>query len=83
MSVLLSTKDNPYNPHTEWDEWLSWDTDHGYHTLSLLGRVVRSSDELSEYWQQRAIEDAMNEIVSYNVSGQHILVEPPKEVETP
>lgn len=71
---MLSTKDNPYNPWTEWDDWLAWDTQEGYHSLALLGRVVKTSDELSEQLQRQAIEDAIDEIVTENVSGVHIKV---------
>lgn len=74
---MLSTKDNPYNPWTEWDKWLAWDETEGYHSLSLLARVARTSDELSEQLQSQAIEDAIEEIVTENVSGVHIKVASP------
>lgn len=74
---LLSTSDNPYNPHTEWDDWYTWDERSGYHSLSLLGRIIRSSDELPASLQHEAYDDAVAEIVRENVSGVHILVPPP------
>lgn len=74
---MLSTKDNPFNPFTEFDEWYAWDTNEGYHSLSLLGRVVRSSPEHSEQVESQAIEDAIEEIVTENVSGMHIKVASP------
>lgn len=70
---LLSTEDNPYNPHTEWEEWLAWDTPR-YNTLALLGRVVVTSDDLPFTLEDQEINDAMKEIVDENVSGKHILV---------
>ena len=73
-SAMLSTTDNPYNPFTEFDQWYAHDTSVGHHTLSLLGRVCITSDELSELDQSRAIDHAMDEIVAENVSGIHILV---------
>ena len=63
---MLTTKDNPYNPFAEFDEWRTWDEQAGYNTLSYLGRVVRTSDELSDADQSLAIEQAINEIVSEN-----------------
>lgn len=69
--VMLTTIDNPFNPFTQWDEWYAWDNRNGYHTPSLLGRVVVSSHELSDADQDSAIEDAIDEIVSLNVSGVH------------
>ncbi len=68
---VLTTVDNPFNPVTQFDEWHTWDQAHGYNTLSLLGRVVITSDELSEADQALAIEDAIEEIVRENVSGVH------------
>lgn len=68
---MLTTVDNPYNPFTQFDEWHAWDVAHGYHTVAYLGRVVRSSDQLSEAQQSMAIEQAIDEIVSENLSGMH------------
>lgn len=63
---MLTTKDNPYSPVTEFDQWRTWDESAGYNTLSYLGRVVRSSDELSDADQSLAYEQAMDEIVNNN-----------------
>jgi hypothetical protein len=79
---MLSTSDNPYNPWTQWDQWFAWDTQEQYHSLSLLGRVVRTSDELSPQMQDEAVEDAIDEIVTENVSGVHIKVAKPDGIQT-
>lgn len=73
-NTMLTTLDNPWNPFTHFDEWREYDESSGWHTLALLGRVVVTSDELSEADQELAIDDAMAEIVRENVSGVHILV---------
>lgn len=73
---LLSTSDNPYNPHTEWDNWHEWDFPR-YDSLGLIARVVRTSDELPDSIQEQDIQDAIDEIVNYNLSGVHIKVAPP------
>lgn len=72
-NYLLSTEDNPYNPHTHWDDWWKWDFPR-YDTLGLLGRVTRTSDELPPNLEEQAIDDAIDEIVEQNVSGKHIKV---------
>lgn len=66
---MLSTTDNPYDPFTQWDEWLLWDTTAGYHTSGLLARVARSSSELSDADQYVVIQEAIDEIVRENVLG--------------
>lgn len=66
---MLTTVDNPFDPFTQFDEWYAWDFRAGYHTLAFLGRVVKTSDQLSEADQSVAIESAIDEIVEENVLG--------------
>ena len=66
---MLTTVDNPWNPETQWDEWLAWDAQAGYHTPGLLARHTLSSDESSELDQDEARELAIDEIVRENVLG--------------
>lgn len=69
--VMLTTVDNPYDPFDQWDEWFQWDTANGYNTSSFLARIVRSSDDLSDADQALAIEAAIDEIVTMNVTGMY------------
>ena len=68
---MLTTVDNPFDPFTQFDEWLAWDTNAGYNTSALLGRIAVVSDSLSEPDQALAIQDAIDEIVDENVSGMY------------
>lgn len=68
---VLTTVDNPFNPVKQFNEWNAYDQAQGHHTLSLLGRIVITSDELSEADQSLAIELAIDEIIYENVSGLH------------
>lgn len=72
---MLTTIDNPYNPFTQFDQWYSYDLSHGYDSLGLLARIARTSDDLSEADQVDAIELAIEEIITENVSGLHRSVE--------
>jgi len=69
VSSMLTTTDNPYDPFTQFKEWLQFDTSAGYGTASFLARIVKTSDELSDADQDLAIEQAIDEIVSENVLG--------------
>lgn len=71
---MLTTTDNPFSPVTQYDEWMVWDMSHGYNSNSLLARVVHTSPELSDADQVLAIEEAIDEIVTENVSGVHTKV---------
>lgn len=69
IEYMLTTVDNPFNPFTMFDEWLSYDTMMGYDTSAFLARVAKVSIDLSEPDQELAIQDAIEEIIKENVTG--------------
>jgi hypothetical protein len=66
---MLTTVDNPFDPFTEFDEWLEYDIRSGYNTLSMLDRVARVPSDLPEPDQDSVIQQAIDEIATENVSG--------------
>ena len=68
-AVYLTTIDNPFNPHTQWDDWLRYDEDHGYYTLSYLARIAKTSNELSSSDYLVEVENAIDEICRLNLLG--------------
>lgn len=68
-AYMLTTVDNPYNPFTQFDEWYAFDTLKGYHTCSYLDRIAHTSDELSDADNELAINQAINEILDFNLLG--------------
>lgn len=66
---MLTTVDNPFNPFEEYSQWYAWDFMAGYHTPGALARIVRTSEEESEVDERADITDAIDEIVSENVTG--------------
>lgn len=66
---MLTTADNPYDPFTQFNEWLQFDESSGYYTTQYLARLTRSSGDLSEADQSSAIEHAIDEIVLENING--------------
>jgi hypothetical protein len=75
---MLSTKDNPWNPWTDFNAWLAYDMRAGHFTLSYLDRITISSDELSEADQDLAVEQAIEEILRINGDAFYIAVPEPK-----
>lgn len=71
---MVSTVDNPFNPWTQFDEWYAWDEAHGYCSCGLLERISRSSNELAPVDIHNAIQHAIDEITTENVSGMHTKV---------
>lgn len=69
IEYMLTTVDNPFDPFTQFEEWFAWDRRAGYNTPSLLARITKLSDDLSEPDQALAIANAIDEIVYENVSG--------------
>ena len=71
IETMLTTVDNPHDPFDDFDAWYAWDERAGYHSSSLLARIVNSSHEISESDQKLAIVQAIDEIVYENVSAMH------------
>lgn len=71
VDYALTTVDNPFDPFTEFDAWYAFDNSHGYHSAALLARIARSSDDLSDADQHAAVQQAIDDIVTENVSGMH------------
>ena len=67
--TMLTTIDNPFDPFTQFDEWFAFDEDNGYHTCAYLARITVTSDELSEADEDQAIENAIDEIIKFNLLG--------------
>lgn len=72
--MMLTTIDNPFNPFTQWDEWKRYDEDKKYYTCSYLARIAKTSDDLSEADYNKAIDDAIEEIISLNINGMYTKV---------
>lgn len=74
---MLTTIDNPYNPFTQFDEWMQFDESSGYFTVQYLARLTLTSHELSEVDESLAIENAIDDIVTENINGVYRKVEAP------
>jgi hypothetical protein len=62
----LTTFDNPYDPFEQFTSWFLFDVEKGYNTCSYLGRIARTSDQLSEEENELEIERAIDEIIKYD-----------------
>lgn len=71
VEVMLTTEDNPFNPFTEFEEWNSWDERNGYFTLAYLGRIARTSPYLTPKEIKEETERAIDEILSFNLTGNY------------
>ena len=65
----LTTIDNPFDPFKQFDEWFMFDEEIGYHSTSYLGRIARTSDQLSDEENRIEVERAIDEIIKYDFRG--------------
>lgn len=65
--VMLTTYDNPYDPFTDFDDWLAYDSQN-YHSCEYLARIARTSPDLSDQINGLEIEKAIDEICDLNPS---------------
>ena len=72
MSVMLSTKDNPFDPFDQFTSWFLFDTEKGYNSCGYLGRIARTSDQLSDEENEKEIERAIDEIIKYDITGSYV-----------
>lgn len=68
-AIALTTFDNPYNPFNDFISWFLFDEAQGYHSCSYLGRIARTSDQLSDAENEEEIERAIDEILRYDFMG--------------
>lgn len=63
---MLTTFDNPYNPFEQFTSWFLFDVEKGYNSCAYLGRIARTSDQLSEEENNLEVERAIDEIIKYD-----------------
>lgn len=69
MRCALTTFDNPFNPFSDFTQWFLYDEEKGYHSTAYLGRIARTSDQLSEEENDKETERAIDEIIKYDELG--------------
>lgn len=60
---MLTTKDNPYNPWTNYDEWFAYDMMKGYNSPAYQARIAYTSFDLSDEENDQIINDAIEDII--------------------
>lgn len=70
--VAITTEDNPFDPFTEFDSWLSYDVQMGYSTCEKLAAIVINwpqalSDDENKYF----VEEGIDELVKRKCYGKN------------
>ena len=77
---MATTKDNPFDPFEEYDEWNRFDQDQGYNTQSYLARLVVLPEEPTPNEINDAINDAVDKIILNDVLDIYVRVSREKEM---
>lgn len=72
--TMLSTIDNPFNPFENFKSWFAFDIEKGYNSCSYLGRIAKTSEQLSDVENDEEIERAIDEIIQYDIFNIYIKV---------
>ena len=64
--VRLTTFDNPYDPFEQFTQWFLFDVTKGYNSCAYLGRIAKTSDQLSDDENEAEVERAIDEIIQYD-----------------
>lgn len=68
-ACAITTVDNPFNPLTDFTSWFLFDVEKGYNSCAYLGRVAKTSDQLSEEENNQETERAIDEIIQHDFRG--------------
>lgn len=66
---MLTTFDNPFDPFEQFTSWFLFDVEKGYYSCSLLARIAKLSDEMSQKEFDDEVERAINEIIKFDVTN--------------
>ena len=64
--VKLTTFDNPFDPFEQFDSWFLFDIQKGYNSCDLLGRIAKTSDQLTDEENDEEVERAIDQIIKYD-----------------
>lgn len=78
---MLSTKDNPFNPFENFDEWYRYDMDKGWNSSGRLARITKLSDDMSDEEIEIENEKAIDQIIKNDFLNIFIKVRPDSIIE--
>lgn len=66
QQCMLTTIDNPFDPFEQFHSWFLFDVEKGYNTCTYLGRIARTSEQMSDEENDIEVERAIDEIIKYD-----------------
>lgn len=59
----ITTVDNPWNPFTNWNEWLAYDMVKGYFTCNRVSRLAPISEVLPDSINRETLKEAYDQMI--------------------
>lgn len=75
--LMLSTKDNPFNPFKDFNNWYNFDVMNGYNSCQMVDRFSLDTDDLAEIDQIMLTNDAIKEIIRNDMTKMYIAIPKP------
>ena len=66
IDCMLTTVDNPFDPFEQFTSWFLFDVEKGYNSCSLLARIAKLSDEMTQKEIDEETERAIDEIIEFD-----------------
>ena len=61
--VCITTIDNPFDPFDDYNSWFMFDVEKGYYTSSKIGRLTKTTNDMTEKEEIEAIEKAIDRLI--------------------
>lgn len=74
VRCAISTRDNPYDPFDQFEEWFRYDTDKGYNSCGVLARFLYTSDQFTDEENAYETERAIDRIIANDPTNRWIKV---------
>lgn len=75
--VSITTIDNPYDQFKDFNNWFLFDIEKGYYTSSMLARLIKRSDDMTEKEETEEIERAVDRMIALDPLDIYIKVTKP------
>lgn len=71
---MVTTIDNPWNPFTNYHNWLDFDMQHGYNTDQWIYILTRGSNDLPKEENEELIDAGVARLLELDPFGLHVKV---------
>ena len=62
-ACAITTKDNPFDPFDQFDDWLMFDKEKGYNSCERVTRLMKVTDEMTEPEIDSEFERAVDRLI--------------------